>query len=290
MKIVVFGGAGQLGHEIRSRAEDLNFEVAAPVTSEVNISEAEQVRYLMRQLKPSIVINCAAYTAVDKAEEERDAAMQINCAGAANVAEAAREIGARMIQLSTDYVFDGDFETPIGEDAPTHPISVYGETKLAGEQRVMEILGSQGLIVRTSSLHGRHGMNFVHTMLDLFAKRECVKVVADQYMSPTYAGWLAEVVLDLGRIECSGPVHAACAGAISWYEFAVEIEKLSRGKTARAPGFRLERTTAAEFARPAKRPRYSVFDCSRLTKLLGRPPIPWQDGLRQHLSEIGALA
>lgn len=160
MKILLFGGSGQLGYEINTRADDLNFQVVSPVTSEVNISEGEQVLALAKKLTPSVIINCAAYTAVDKAEEEREKAHLINCVGAENVANAALVIGARMIHLSTDYVFNGEFSAPISEDVQTDPINVYGETKLAGEQKIAQILGPRVLVVRTSSLHGQRGGEF----------------------------------------------------------------------------------------------------------------------------------
>lgn len=287
MKILLFGGSGQLGYEIEQRGRDLNFEMISPVISEVDISDGAQVRYLTAQIKPDLIVNCAAYTLVDKAEDEKEEAMRINRDGAHNVAIAASHIGCRMIHISTDYVFDGSFDSPIPETAPTNPINHYGATKLAGEAAVMEAAGKLAVIVRTSSLHGQKGVNFVHTMLELFKTKEVVRVVNDQYMSPTWAGWLAEVILDLGRIACDGIVHASCAGAITWYDFAAEILRLVKDDIPNAQALRLEPISASEFGRPAKRPAYSVFDCSKLAGLLGRSPIPWQDGLKAHLRELG---
>jgi dTDP-4-dehydrorhamnose reductase len=194
-----------------------------------------------------------------------------------------------MIHISTDYVFDGNGTEPISEEHKTNPVSVYGASKLEGEQKVLEIAGAQALVVRTSSLHGQRGVNFVHTMIDLFSKRDLVKVVSDQYMSPTWAGWLAEVLLDLGRIKCDGVVHASCAGIISWYDFAKEILDQVRPTLENGANVRVETISASEFGRPAKRPSYSGFDCTKLSRILGRKPIPWQEGLKAHLRDIGRL-
>lgn len=290
MKILLFGGSGQLGLEIAQRARDLNFEAISPVLSELDITDRAQVLFLTSRVKPDVVINCAAYTAVDRAEEDREVAFRVNADGAANVARAAEAARARLLHVSTDYVFGGTGSTPIGEDEPTHPLNVYGESKLAGERAVREILPDQSLIIRTSSLHGARGENFVHTMLRLMAERPTLNVVADQVMSPTWAGWLAEVMLDLAKLGAPGVVHASCAGAISWFEFAAAIQELAGPKLPDGTSCQLIETTAAAFPRPARRPAWSVFDTSRLTALLGRRPIPWQEGLKAHLRDIGRLA
>ncbi len=289
MRILLFGGSGQLGFELLSRAHDLNFEVTAPVISEVDIGDLDQVLFLARKFRPAVVINSAAYTAVDKAEEESAVAFRVNRDGAANTAKAAAAVGARLIHVSTDYVFAGDGSTPLDETAPTGPRNVYGASKLAGEDAVLDILGDQALVVRTSSLHGQRGENFVHTMLKLFETRPSIKVVTDQMMSPTWAGWLAEAMLDLAKIGAGGVVHAACAGAISWYDFAVEIHRLAMPRLPDGSPCAIERTTVAEFARSAARPMYSVLQCDRLAGMLGRRPIAWQEGLKAHLRDIGRL-
>lgn len=285
MKILLLGGSGQLGLEIVSRAHDLNFEVIAPVPSEVDIGVEGQVSFLARKLKPTIIINCAAYTAVDVAESERDPAFRVNAEGAALVAHAAAEVASRLIHISTDYVFSGSTSQPLDEEAPVAPLNVYGESKLQGEREVLKILGDRALIVRTSSLHARRGVNFVNTMLNMIAQKPVLNVVQDQVMSPTWAGWLAEVLLDLGRSQCGGILHASCAGATTWFEFAQAIALYANleKKAEILP------ITAAQFARPARRPAYSVLNCNRLTSILGRSPIPWQQGLKNHLREMGVL-
>jgi dTDP-4-dehydrorhamnose reductase len=289
MKILLFGGSGQLGYELRTRAQDLNFTLVSPVTSEVDVSNPEQIHFLTNQVKPDLIINSAAYTAVDKAEVEKDLAFRINCDGARYVAEAAKVQGARFIHMSTDYVFEGSGSIPLTEEDPVGPRSVYGASKRAGEEAVLESYPERSVIIRTSSLHGQKGVNFVHTMLDLFKKRDQLKVVADQMMSPTWAGWLAEVILDLGRLPVSGILHASCAGAVSWYDFAQEILRLSAAKIENPSRIRIDPITAAEFGRPAPRPQYSVFNTDKLTKTIGRPPLTWQLGLKNHLMDIGIL-
>lgn len=289
MKILLFGGAGQLGHELRKRAADLEFEVVSPVVTEVDITEREQVSKVIASAHPDVVINCAAYTAVDKAEEEVEATFLINRDGAGTVAEACAAHKTRLIHVSTDYVFDGSLGRALKEDDATNPLSVYGCSKLEGEQRVRNVLGEDALIVRTQALYGARGVNFVATMLKLMAERDVVKVVHDQWVSPTWAGWLGEVLLDCARLRVGGTLHASSEGCVSWYEFAQEIHQLS------APSFEgrkqgaIEPTTADALNRPAKRPTYSVFDTSRLCSVLGRPTIKWRDALIAYLTEIGVM-
>lgn len=290
MKILLFGGSGQLGFEIQKRAVDLNFEVISPVVKEVNISEGNQVSFLAAQLKPDIILNCAAYTAVDKAEVEEEIAHRINCIGAKNVALAARQISARLIHISTDYVFDGSLQRPLTEDDIVNPINVYGKTKLAGEKEILSIYPEGSLIVRTSSLYGQRGVNFVKTMIDLFRSKELVRVVIDQVMSPTWSGWLAEALLDLGRIKTNGIVHASCSGQVSWYDFAKSIFELSNPRLEPHPNLKIEPILASEFQRPAKRPPFSVFNCAKLANLLSRQPLNWEEALKIHLREIGIMA
>jgi dTDP-4-dehydrorhamnose reductase len=287
MKILLFGGSGQLGYDLIRQAGDLNFEIVAPVTSEVDITDRGEVSRIVRNIAPSIVINSAAYTAVDKAEEEPERAHAVNALGAELVAEACNQRGIRLIHISTDYVFDGEADAPLKEDAPVNPINVYGRTKLEGERAVLRIIGDKGLVVRTASLYGQRGANFVGTMLKLFGERERVSVVADQWMSPTWTGYFAEVVLDLCRIPCSGVLHAACEGAVSWFTFAEAIARLSSVRLPSGERAVVEPTTAEAFSRPARRPRYSALDCGKLSALLGRPSLHWEVALKEYLQEIG---
>lgn len=295
MKLLVFGGGGQLGYELLSRARDLRFEVLAPVMSEMDISDQSAVVKFTKSVHPAAIINAAAYTAVDKAETERDLAFAVNSTGAHNVAVAAKAVGCRLLHVSTDYVFYGDGSHPLSEIDAVNPNGVYGCSKLEGEKRIREEYPEQSVIVRTSSLHGQRGENFVHTMLKLFAERDVVKVVDDQRMSPTWAGWLAEALLDLSRIDLSGfdfssapgagLLHGSAVGDVSWFEFASAIyEDAVQTVPWKA---KLERTTMAQLARPAPRPKFSVFNVSKIAKVLGRTPIGWREGLRAHLGDIG---
>lgn len=287
MKILLFGGSGQLGFELKKRASDLDFELVSPVTKELDITDRDQVIKLITALKPTTVINSAAYTAVDRAEEEQERAFAINADGVRNIAEGCKKSDARLIHISTDYVFDGLSGQVLAEGDPTRPLSVYGRSKLAGEDYVREVCGDRGLVVRTQALYGQKGVNFVHTMLKLFGERDVLKIVNDQYVSPTWAGWLAEVLLDLVRLPVSGTLHASCDGVVSWFDFAVEIQRLSAESFEGRPMAVLEPTTAADLNRPAKRPTFSAFDTSRLTAVLGRAPMGWRTALETFLSEIG---
>ncbi len=299
MKILFFGGSGQLGFHLQEQARSLRFDFVAPVLSELDICSAKSVLEFTTEIKPDVVVNSAAYTAVDKAEEEPELAFQVNAEGAENVAIAAREAGAKLVHISTDYVFNGVFSAPIAEDARTDPLGVYGESKLEGERRVTEATGGRGLIVRTSSLHGARGHNFVHTMRKLFQDRDELKVVADQIMSPTYAGWLAEVVLDLARLDMEDAffeeparnvLHVSGAGACSWFEFACKIYELSKPELEDALGRELKveilPIPASEYPVPAKRPMYSVLSGERIERILGRKRINWEAGLQAHLEAL----
>ncbi|RMD84799.1 MAG: dTDP-4-dehydrorhamnose reductase [Candidatus Dadabacteria bacterium] len=289
MKILLFGGSGQLGYDLIKRAKELNFDVAAPVTSEVDIANRDQVVFLAEKFMPDLIVNAAAYTNVDQAEAEPEKAYLVNKDGALNVAIAANKCGSRLIHVSTDYVFDGFSSKPRKEDDPVNPLSVYGKSKLEGEKAVLQEM-SEGntLVVRTAWLHGSRGRNFVNTMLDLFKERDEIRVVDDQVGNPTWTGWLAEVILDLGRMgQCHGIVHAVCSGAISWYEFACRIYDLVRGHKGYERDVKIYRQSTEEAGRPAPRPPFSALDTTKLTGLLGRAPMSWEDGLKRHLAELG---
>ncbi|MCB0310398.1 MAG: dTDP-4-dehydrorhamnose reductase [Bdellovibrionales bacterium] len=288
MKILLFGGSGQLGREVLKRAADLNFEVASPVVSQVDIASREQVFFVTKKVAPDLILNSAAFTDVDGAENQPEEAARINADGAGIVAEAAARHKCRLIHISTDFVFDGRSQNPLTETHPTNPLSVYGQTKLAGELAVMEA-HPQALIVRTSSLHGAYGHNFVHIMLKLLKEKDQIKVVNDRWMSATWAGWLAEVVLDLGRMSHNGIVHASCAGALTWFDFTQKIKDLVSQELPHAARVELLPVPSSEFKQAAARPSYSVFDCSKLASLIGRKPITWEKGLIAHLRDLELL-
>lgn len=295
MEILLFGGSGQLGSDIISRCSDLRFKIVSPVISEVDIIDRDQVLYLAHKLKPQLIINSAAYTNVDGAEENSKEAFAINRDGATNIAEAANEIGAKLIHISTDYVFNGSKHSPYSEDEETCPLGAYGQSKFEGEQAVLNSCPKSSLVVRTAWLHGRRGPNFVQTMLRLFKERESIRVVNDQIGSPTWSGWLAEALLDLGRLMCtpsnsvSGVLHATCAGSVSWYDFTVEILNMIKKSEKDLAIKSIEPVSTEQFGAKAPRPPYSVLDCSKLQGIIGRAPITWRVGLKGHLNELGYL-
>lgn len=286
MKLLVLGGNGQLGRELARRVEDYGFSSTSLDLPQLDITDQAQVEAHLEQLAPDVVINCAAYTKVDLAEREPDLAARVNGDGPGNIAQAARRYSIRLLHISTDYVFAGQGCSSLREEDQVNPINVYGESKLQGERNVLSIWGENSLVVRTASLHGQYGPNFVHTMLDLFKVKSEVEVVSDQVMSPTWAGWLAEVLLQLASSSATGVLHAVGGGAASWYEFATEILNAARIKNSALMCQRIIPCSLSEFPRAAKRPFYSVLDCTRLTSELGIAQIRWQDGLLRHLSDL----
>lgn len=291
IKILLFGGAGQLGLEIQKRAQSAGAVICAPLEEELDITDAAAVQAMARKVEPECILNTAAYTAVDKAESDAEKAYRVNRDGAVLLAEVAKEIGARFIHLSTDYVFDGYASHPLSENDPVNPLGVYGKSKLEGELGIKEICAERSLIVRTSSLHGQYGANFVHAMLKLFKEKEQIEVVSDQFMSPTWAGWLGEILLELcQKSDVNGVLHASCGGAVSWYDFACAIKECTTGQLETSLNTRIKAVSVDQYKRPAPRPRYSVFDCARLAHVLGREPIPWLNGLKSHLRDIGYSA
>jgi dTDP-4-dehydrorhamnose reductase len=299
MKILLFGGSGQLGHEIREKASNLNFQVVSPISSEVNITNQQQVDFLVTQLNPDIIINSAAYTAVDDAEVNTVECFATNSLGSKNVALAAKKNNTRLVYISTDYVFSGKNidnsprTIPYLEEDMVNPLSVYGASKNEGEQHVVNICGQEGLIVRTSSLYGKKSPNFVHTVLRLFTEGREVSVVNDQFMLPTWSGWLAEVILDLVRIPketAHGIVHVSCGGDyVSWYDFASRIHELTKNNIDGAIASKVVPVLASNFGRPAPRPNFSVLNCSKLSSWLNRPCLNWDLALQYCLREINVL-
>ncbi|RME59257.1 MAG: dTDP-4-dehydrorhamnose reductase [Candidatus Dadabacteria bacterium] len=287
MRVLLFGGSGQLGYEIRKRLQQINFEVFFPSANETDITDEGEVCSIVESVRPDVVINSAAYTAVDLAESEPEKAYKINCLGALNVARCAQKINASLYFISTDYVFDGNKNTPWKEDDKPSPLNVYGKTKLAGEEAVVREC-EKYTILRTSSLHGAKGQNFVQTMIKLFKEKEEVGVVQDQIMSPTWAGWLAEVIVDLIRTYQPhfGIVHACEAGETSWFEFAKKIKRFLEEEGKIEVSCRVKPITTAEFPRPAKRPPYSVLNCDKLEAILNEKRPHWEQGLLSHLKEI----
>jgi dTDP-4-dehydrorhamnose reductase len=246
----------------------------------LDVRNAAAVSRVLRDERPDAVIHCAAYTDVDGAEDDLRIAMEVNAEGAANVAAAAAELDARVAYLSTDYVFDGTKGAPYLESDPPHPRSIYGQTKLAGEHETAA-LNPRHFIVRSSWLFGRHGRNFVETMLSLAHDHGEVLVVRDQIGCPTYTAHLADALVRLVDTEAYGIHHIAGEGECSWYEFALEIFRQADVEC------RVMSLTTEELSRPAPRPAYSVLATER-REALHLPP--WAEGLASYLAERAVKA
>jgi dTDP-4-dehydrorhamnose reductase len=273
--IVVFGASGQLGHCLRKVAEEKGITaIHFPPESEANILDVDAINHVFEQYNAKFAINCAAYTAVDKAEDEIDLARKINKTGAKNIAEACKKHGAALIHVSTDFIFKGDVATPRVEDDEAEPISVYGLTKLEGEQDVIAAL-DEHFILRTSWLYSEFGNNFVKTMLKLGAERDLLKIIADQVGSPTYAIDLAGCILDIitsGKKEY-GVYHYSNEGVTSWYDFAVGIFDLS------ATDVKVLPIRTSEYPTKATRPAYSVMDKAKIKRTFDLEIPYWRHSL-----------
>ncbi len=273
-RIFITGSDGQLGCELTDVLKDeqlfLGKEPEHDITQEKIIKQ-------IQDFQPHVVIHAAAYTDVDGCEKNRDQAHQVNAVGTYYVAQAAQKCCAKLVYISTDYVFSGRKRTPYVERDNTHPINVYGQSKLEGEQFVQQC-GGRYVILRTSWLYGRTGKNFVRTILNKAVQGEELRVVDDQIGSPTYAKDLAKAISTIIRKETYGLYHAAGQGSCSWYEFTLEILRLAGHNT------RLIPIKSWELGRPARRPRYSVLGQQKLNEL-GIRLRPWQEALADFLME-----
>ncbi len=302
-RILLTGVTGQVGGELFELLAPLG-EVVAPAREQVDLADSSgdfrSLRETIRTTQPRWIVNPAAYTAVDKAESEADLAYAINRDAVRAIGEEARRVGACVVHFSTDYVFSGTGDTPYTEQDSTGPASVYGASKLAGEQALAES-GAAYLIFRTSWVYGAHGKNFLRTILKLAREREVLRVVADQHGAPTWSrdiammtaavmarceaeavsGSLAELVTHAG-----GVYHAAGSGETTWHRFAAEAVRL---QSEREPGVRfaeIEAITTAEYPTPACRPGNSRLNCTKLKKRFGWTMMNWQDSLRQVLPAL----
>ena len=280
MRLLVTGAAGMLGRDVVTAAGDAGHEVAALARADLDITDAAAVRAAVLTTRPAAVIHCAAWTDVDGAEEAEEAATVVNGAGAGNVAAAAAEAGARIVHVSTDYVFDGAATEPYVEAARPGPRSAYGRSKLAGEHAVAAAHGSAA-IVRASWLFGPHGSNFVDTMRRLGAERDEVAVVDDQVGCPTYTGHLAPALVTIAERGLTGVLHVAGGGRCSWLELA-EATFAEAGLTCH-----VRPQSTAALGRPAPRPAFSALASTR-----GDAPVlpSWREGLRGHLARVEVTA
>ena len=282
MRTLVLGGTGMLGRAVVAEVRSRSLPVLGLSHAQADIRDRERLLYWVDAFRPELIVNCAAYTKVDAAEGEgRVEAFEINAEAVDNVVAAAREAKAWLTQVSTDYVFDGKGHEAYREDAPTGPLSVYGQTKLDGERRALA--HDRSTVVRTSWLFGQGGPNFVATMVRLIEEGKHLRVVRDQEGAPTYSLFLARAILDLAQLQARGVVHYRNRGPVSWYDFASEIAGLWSGSN-RIP--EVVPITTEEYPRPAPRPAYSVLDVSHFEEITGRRVEPWGWGLAEYLTTL----
>ncbi len=291
-KIALVGADGQVGQELRQTLRSLG-EVLSFNRQSLDLSQPEQIEEKLLPLAPTIIVNAAAYTAVDKAESELELAHTINEIAPTHLAKVAQSLDAQLIHISTDYVFDGSKGSPYETSDPTCPVSVYGRSKLAGEQAI-QAQCDRHWILRTAWVYGVHGKgNFVKTMLRLGAERPELKVVADQIGTPTWAKSIAEAIADLmGTLDSdsgaapAGIYHFTNSGVASWYDFAIAI--FEEAQTIGIP-LQIERVipiTTADYPTPAQRPHYSVLSPRSILPFLSTPPLHWRTALRLMLKEL----
>ena len=276
MNILVTGGNGQLGNEMRVVSKESRNRYIFTDVMELDITNLEAIRYMLKMERVDVVVNCAAYTNVDRAEEDEIMADLLNNKAAGNLAVVAKEVGATLIHVSTDYVFQGDKNTPYKEDCETSPLGVYGRTKLAGE-RSIQATGCNYLIFRTFWLYSSYGKNFVKTMQRLTRDKNSLKVVFDQVGTPTYAGDLAAIiykVIEKDMLDKQGIYHFSNEGVCSWYDFAQEVCELS-GNTCN-----IEPCHSDEFPSKVKRPNFSVLDKTKVKETFGAKVPYWKVSLK----------
>ncbi len=286
MKILVTGANGQVGYSLTQQLSEQHWDFIALTRNELDISDAAAVDTAVQQFHPDIIINAAAYTAVDKAEQERELAFAINRDGAANLARAAKKINAAILHISTDYVFAGDAAGTYNEDAPTTPQGAYGQSKLEGEQAVITA-NDKHIILRTAWVFGEHGNNFVKTMIRLGRTRDSLGIVADQEGGPTYAGDIAAALLAIaqqynaGKSINWGIYHYSGLPHVSWFGFAQFIfSEVEQAKLYEKNVPLLTAITTADYPTPAKRPANSKLNCSKIEYNFGIAPSNWKLALK----------
>ena len=278
---LVTGASGMLARDLLSRLGVAGLDAVGLTRAEFDVTDPDSVTAAVERHRPAVVVNCAAWTAVDAAEEREAEALAVNGAGPAHLAEACRDAGAVLLHVSTDYVFGGNASSPYPEDAPCAPGSAYGRTKLAGERAVLDTLPATGYVVRTAWLYGAGGPNFVRTMIKLEAARDTLDVVDDQRGQPTWAADLADRLVRLGTAALAGTApagvyHGTSAGETTWFGLTQQIFRLLG-----ANPDRVRPTTSEAFRRPAPRPAYSVLGHDRWAAAGIEPIRPWRDALTE---------
>ncbi len=285
VKVLITGAAGLLGSAVVEAARQRGHQVVACDRAALDITQPESVRAVVAAERPELVVNCAGFTAVDAAETQPELAMAVNCEGARNVAQAAHGIGARMVHVSTDYVFDGESDRPYTPDDTPNPLGAYAQSKLAGEEAVRAVWddaadGAGGLILRTGWLYGAGGKNFVDAMLRAGKARPegVLTIVDDQTGGPTWTGSLAPALIALAEQGATGVLHLSDAGEATWLELACEAFRISAFAGELPSG-----VSSEAWGAPAQRPTYSVLDTAAANTQLGRAMPHWKDSLRSYL-------
>jgi dTDP-4-dehydrorhamnose reductase len=290
MKLLLTGSKGQLGQEVQKAGINAGLEIVSMDLPEIDITDYEKLDRIFSELKPSIVINGAAYTAVDLAETQKNICYAANVDGPANLTRLCGKNNVRLIHISTDYVFDGNGNIPYRENDPVSPVNVYGHSKAEGEKAVLKGPGEH-IIIRTSWLYGRFGNNFVKTMLHLGAEKKSIRVVNDQYGCPTCAYDLAEVIIVIAqrlledKPTNSGIYHYCGNGITTWYEFAMAIFQIA-GELGLSNVPLVIPIATSQFPTAAKRPLYTALDCSAIKKSFGVKLKPWKQSLQKTIHQI----
>jgi len=290
MRVALIGANGQLALKVRELAP-ADYAVHGFDLPEFDLTDRAQVLAEMERLQPAVIINCAAFTNVDACETEEELATRVNGAGPGYLAEAAQAVGAVLVHISTDYVFAGDKKSPYGEDDPTAPLSAYGRSKLAGEKAIAESGLERFYILRTSWLYGPGGKNFVETMIRLASEREELRVVADQFGSPTYTGDLATAIFRLLALPAPayGVYHLSNLGECTWHTFAEAIVELARMHGEAVKALRVVPIATSDYPLPAPRPAYSVFSKDKYLHATGAALPHWRDSLGNYFRERSKL-
>ena len=291
MKVLITGKGGQLAWELEQTVPD-HVELVSFGVEELDITNQAQVNEVVLSHSPDLVINAAAYTAVDKAETDQETAFAVNDKGSEYLALICKEINARLIHVSTDFVFDGEKTTPYQTDDTPNPINIYGESKLKGDLKINQILGEQATIIRTAWVYSAHGNNFVKTMLRLMAEKEQLGIVYDQVGTPTWAKGLAKMIWALldntKQTNDSNALvlHWTDAGIASWYDFGVAIQELALEKGILDKAIPIRPIPASQYPTPARRPNFSVIDKTTAEKKSGLNTIHWRTQLSQMMDEL----
>lgn len=284
MKVLITGGGGQLGKALARTRPVRHVHMHILSHKQLDITDALGVERIVQETRPDVVINAAAFTDVDRAEKESARAYAVNAKGVQNLAKSCKKIEARLVTVSTDFVFDGQKSSPYLPNDEPNPLNIYGSSKLAGERKA----GKEALIIRTAWLYAAEGRNFVYTILRLAAEKDEIRVVSDQVGTPTYAKWLAEAIWKLIEKEATGLWHFTDSGVASWYDFAVAVLEEAKRLGVLTRPVKIVPIRSHEYPTPAKRPSYSVLEKAATWAKLGWYAPHWRESLREMLEEVKA--